>query len=430
MRLPVRGREVITKMDFEVEWTVGQLRFQEEVRTWLGEHVPEIPDHADPAQLTAEEYAKQRALGRALGEKGWLYPAMPTEFGGGGMPLDTAMIIEEELDRYHLATPPYYDTGGRLGAASILVWGTEEQKSYFLPQILRGEVRTWQLLSEPESGSDLASVATTAVRDGDEYVVNGTKIFVGSNHGADYSWMIVRTDPEGERHRNLSWFMVPMQEPGITIQPMDLLLVGGERGAASGVKNTIFFDNVRVPAFNLVGGENNGWTVAGTHLEIEHGLMRSAVRNDDMLDRVLAHARNTTRAGTPLSADPEVRETLVEFYIQSQITRLLHFRNFAYRVQERQLTYEGPQAYLHQKRSVLVKARAVLDVMGPRALLTDPEWAVDDGHVEVHQRGSIVEQHPGGTAEIQRVIMARRLGIGRAVQEEPGPLPEAEQAGQ
>jgi len=417
-------------MDFDLEWTAEQRAFQAEVRAWLEQHVPEISDHADPADLTAEEYSHQRKLGRELGEKGWLYPAMPVEYGGGGLDLGMAMIIEEELDRYHLATPPYYDTGGRLGSASIMVWGTDEQKEFFLPKIFKGAVRTWQLLSEPESGSDLASVSTAAYRDGDEYVISGTKIFVGSNHGAEYSWMIVKTDPEGNRHENLSWFMVPMDSPGITVEPMDLLLVGGERGAASGVKNTVYFDSVRLPAFNLVGGENNGWQVASTHLEIEHGLLRSAVRSDEMLDLVLDYARETTRGGRPLTEDLDVQNALVEFYIQSQVTRLLHFRNFAYRAQGRQLTYEGPQAYLHQKRSALVKAKAVLEVMGPRALVSDPEWAVAGGHVEVHQRASIVEQHPGGTAEIQRVIIARRLAIGRDQREEPGQLPSTVQEGQ
>ena len=409
-------------MDFDIGWTQEQESFRAEVRGWLEQHVPELPDHADPARLTADEYAKQRKLGRELGAKGWLYPAMPAEYGGGGMSMDMAVVLEEELDRYGLALPPYYDTGGRLGAVSINVWGTDEQKAFFLPKICRGEVRTWQLLSEPESGSDLASVVTTALRDGDDYVVNGQKIFVGSNHGAEYAWMIVRTDPDGARHENLSWLMVPMDLSGITVEPMDLLFVGGERGSASGVKNTVFFDDVRVPGFNLIGGENNGWEVAGTHLEIEHGLLRSAVRGDDMLDRVMSYARTTKRAGKPLASDPDVQELLVDFYIQSQVTRLLHFRNFAFRAAGQRLTYEAPQAYLHQKRSALAKARAVLEVMGPRALIDDPEWAVAGGHVEAHQRASIVEQHPGGTAEIQRVIMARRLGIGRAEPEEPGRL--------
>ena len=408
-------------MDFELEWTPEQDVFRAEAREWVERNVPDVPDHPDPAKLTRAEYDLQREFGRKLGAKGWLYPTMPTEYGGGGLSMELAMILEEELDRYNMPLPPYYDTGGKLGSMAILVWGSDEQKDYFLPRMLRGEVRTWQLLTEPESGSDLASVRTTATRDGDEYVVNGTKIFVGSSHGAQYSWTIVVTDPNAERHANLGWLMIPMNLPGITVEPMDLLFVGGERGAASGIKNTVYFDNVRVPAFNLVGGENNGWKVAATHLEIEHGLLRSAVREDPLTERVFEYARKAY--GTDRGVDPDVAERLVDFYIDSEVTRLLHFRNYAWRGQGRQLTYEGPQAYLYQKRSQLAKARAVLDIMGPQALVEAPgEWAVAEGHVEAHQRAAIVDQHPGGTAEIQRVIIARRLGIGRSSREEPGKL--------
>ena len=408
-------------MDFELEWTPEQDAFRAEAREWVERNVPDVPDHPDPAKLTRAEYDLQREFGRKLGAKGWLYPTMPAEYGGGGLSMELAMILEEELDRYNMPLPPYYDTGGKLGSMAILVWGSDEQKEYFLPQMLRGEVRTWQLLTEPESGSDLASIRTTATRDGDEYVVSGTKIFVGSSHGAQYSWTIVVTDPNAERHANLGWLMIPMNLPGITVEPMDLLFVGGERGAASGIKNTVYFDNVRVPAFNLVGGENNGWKVAATHLEIEHGLLRSAVREDPLTERVFEYARKAY--GTDRGVDPDVTERLVDFYIDSEVTRLLHFRNYAWRGQGRQLTYEGPQAYLYQKRSQLAKARAVLDIMGPQALVEAPsEWAVAEGHVEAHQRAAIVDQHPGGTAEIQRVIIARRLGIGRSSREEPGKL--------
>ena len=408
-------------MDFELEWTPEQDAFRAEAREWVERNVPNVPDHPDPAKLTRAEYDLQREFGRKLGAKGWLYPTMPAEYGGGGLSMELAMILEEELDRYNMPLPPYYDTGGKLGSMAILVWGSDEQKEHFLPRMLRGEVRTWQLLTEPESGSDLASVRTTATRDGDEYVVNGTKIFVGSSHGAEYSWTIVVTDPNAERHANLGWLMIPMNLPGITVEPMDLLFVGGERGAASGIKNTVYFDNVRVPAFNLVGGENNGWKVAATHLEIEHGLLRSAVREDPLTERVFEYARKAY--GTDRGVDPDVAERLVDFYIDSEVTRLLHFRNYAWRGQGRQLTYEGPQAYLYQKRSQLAKARAVLDIMGPQALVEAPsEWAVAEGHVEAHQRAAIVDQHPGGTAEIQRVIIARRLGIGRSSREEPGKL--------
>ena len=159
-------------------------------------HAPkDLQQRADPGELTHQDYLKQRKLGRDLGDQGWLYPTYPKEYGGGGLSPEEALIIEQELDGYRINLPPYYDSGGKLGAASIMVWGTEEQKSHFLPSIFRGRVRTWQLLTEPEAGSDLANVKTTAHRDGDDYVLNGQKIFVGSTHGADWSWMLVNTSP-------------------------------------------------------------------------------------------------------------------------------------------------------------------------------------------------------------------------------------------
>ena len=217
------------------------------------QHAPEIIQPADPVDLTEEQYQKRRDLGRRLGAKGWLWPTADPQYGGGGLSLDHSVVIEEEMDSYGLTVPPYYDSGGRLGGASIMVWGTEEQKQQFLPPILKGEVRTWQLLSEPEAGSDLANVKTTAERDGDDYVINGQKIYVGSSLGCDMVWTLTRTDTEAPRHQNLGWFMIPSDLPGITIQPMDLIISGGEGGAGSGVKNTVYFDNVRVPATHLIG---------------------------------------------------------------------------------------------------------------------------------------------------------------------------------
>ena len=410
-------------MDFELRFTPEQEAFRKKVQGWLKENLPEgMESPADPGQLTASGYQKQRELGRKLGEKGWLYPTFPKEYGGGGLSPEETLILDEETDRYGLTLPPYYDSGGKLGAASILVWGSEEQKRHFLPLVLKGQIRTWQLLTEPEAGSDLAGVRSAAVRDGDDYVINGQKIFVGSTHGAEYLWMIVNTDPDGKRHENLSWFMVPMDLPGITVSQMDILFAGGERGAASGAKQTVYLEDVRVPAFNLVGGENNGWKVAGTHLELEHGLMQSSNTGQEVLERVFRLCGEQQRDGKPLSQDPSVRELLVDMYIDGEIGRLLNLRNFWIRAVHRPLTYEGPQSYLHTKRSALRTAKAVQKILGPHALTNDEEWGLEDGHVEVHQRGAIVAQHPGGTAEIQKVIMARRLGIGRAAREKAGVL--------
>ena len=409
-------------MDFEPTYTPEQEEFRQEVRDWLAENVsPDIAHPPDSINITEEQYQLRRGLGRKLGEKGWLWATAPEEYGGGGLSLDHAVVIEEEVDSYGLTIPPYYDSGGRLGGASIMVWGTEEQKQTFLPPIFRGEVRTWQLLTEPEAGSDLANAKMSADRDGDEYVINGQKIYVGSSLGCDYMWTITCTDNEAPRHQNLGWFMIPADLPGITIQPMELLISGGESGAGSGVKNTVFFDNVRVPAFNLIGGENEGWKVATTHLELEHGTGGRIGRNW-LVDHLFEYCRENQRNGQPLTKDPDVRDKLVDIYIEAEIARLFNLRNYWMRHSKAEITYEGPQASYWRKMSGLRMSQSILDILGPSALTFDPQWGAAEGHMEAHQRSAIVAIHPGGTADIQKLIMARRIGIGREVREKAGAL--------
>jgi alkylation response protein AidB-like acyl-CoA dehydrogenase len=409
-------------MDFEPTYTQEQEEFRQEVREWLKDNVSsDITHPPDSINITEEQYQLRRALGRKLGEKGWLWATAPEEYGGGGLSLDHAVVIEEEVDSYGLTVPPYYDSGGRLGGASIMVWGTEEQKQAFLPPIFRGEVRTWQLLTEPEAGSDLANAKMSADRDGDAYVINGQKIYVGSSLGADFMWTITCTDNEAPRHQNLGWFMIPANLPGITIQPMDLLISGGESGAGSGVKNTVFFDNVRVPAFNLIGGENEGWKVATTHLELEHGTGGRIGRNW-LVDHLFEYCRENKRNGQPLTKDPEVRDKLIDIYVEAEIARLFNLRNYWMRHSKAEITYEGPQASYWRKMSGLRMSQSILDILGPSALTYDPQWGAADGHVEAHQRSAIVAIHPGGTADIQKLIMARRIGIGREVREKAGAL--------
>ncbi len=409
-------------MDFEPRYTQEQQDFRSEVKDWLVRYLPDGLEYpADSEDLSYEGYLALRKLGRSLGVMGWLWPTAPTEYGGGGLSIDHAIVIEEELDEYDLSLPPYYDSGGRLGGASVLVWGSEEQKDFFLPPIFTGEVRTWQLLTEPGAGSDLAGVQMSATRDGDDYVLNGQKVYVGSSHGAEMLWTIARTDPDGARHQNLSWFMVPTDSPGITIQPMDLLITSGEGGAGTGTKNTIFFDDVRVPAFNLIGGENRGWQVATTHLELEHG-SGGTIRRNRLVDRLFEYASALRSDGRPLSDDHEIKDLLVDVFVEAEISRLFGLRNYWMRHARKDLAHEGPQHSLYRKQSGLRSAKAMLEILGPYALTNDPKWDRSEGHMEVFQRSSIVAMHPGGTAEIQKVIMARRLGLGRKTREQAGRL--------
>src|SRR5258706_720607 len=347
------GRERRRRMDFEVTYTEEQQRFRREVRAWLEATVPATMLRAPTsAEDNYRRYLELRDFGRKLGAKGWLYPTAPAKYGGGGLDVDHTIIIEEEVDRFDLSLPPYYDSGGRLGAATILVWGTEAQKQAFLPPIYKGEVRTWQLLSEPGAGSDLAGVTTAAIRDGDDYVITGQKIFVGSDHGTDRIWMIACTKPGGNGHENLSWFMIDAHLPGITVQPMELMGTGGEGGTDPVQKNTVFFDQVRVPAFSLIGGENNRWKAASTHLELEHGAGGRIGRNR-VWDRLLAYCQQTKRDGVRLVEHADTRDTLADIYIKTQAMRLFDLRNFWLTYPKRPRSYHGPQLSYYRKMTGL-----------------------------------------------------------------------------
>ncbi len=233
--------------------------------------------------------------------------------------------------------------------------------------------------------------------------------------------MICLTDPEGKRHENLSWFIVPMDLPGITIVPMDLLTTGGEGGAGTGEKNTIFFDNVRIPATNLIGGLNNGWKVATTHLELEHG-GGGQIRKNDLVDRIINYCKTSESLGEPLIKNQDIQDNIVDIFIESEITRLFNLRNYWLAHANKQRTYEGPQSSFYRKTSALRIAEKILDILGPYAITNDEKWGLYDGAIELQHRGAIVGLHPGGTTDIQRVIMSRRIGIGREIKEQAGTL--------
>jgi 3-oxocholest-4-en-26-oyl-CoA dehydrogenase alpha subunit len=396
-------------MDFEVRYTEEQERFRNEVSAWLDENVPALllKGTATVMHATAEEYQAQRDFGRALGAKGWLYPSGPREYGGGGLDADASLVIMEEMGKRGLGLPPYYDAGGVLGGMAILVWGTEEQKRRYLPPIYQGEVRGWQLLSEPSAGSDLAGVQTTAVREGDEYVINGQKIYIGSENGADAYWTLARTGDPKDRHRNLSWFWIGGEHEGISHQPMRLI--------GSSEKNTVFLDNVRVPERALVGGENNGWKVATTHLELEHGFRADMILNQAgqrTFQELLEHCQQTTLDGRRLIDDPVVREAVAEAYARFEIQRVWGLRNY-WLAGQRTQTYEGAQAYFFDKVTGMLMTRLISDAAGPSAMVWNGPAPAAGGALARTAAIAIGASHGGGTIDIQRVVMSRRLGIGR-----------------
>ena len=396
-------------MDFAQSYTAEQQAFRKEVQQWLDGNLPpklEIPpsfeDYSDDLYNTAREFRKK------LGARGWHAPTWPKEIGGGGLDTDHAIVLAEELSKRQIPTVP--DAFG-LCAPAISAWGTPEMKRDILPRMLRGEVIAWQCFTEPEAGSDLASLKMRATKDGDDYVLNGQKIFVGYKFGADFLYTIAVSNPEAPRHQNISAFMVPADAPGVDIQHLELIAGGGKR--------TIFYDDVRVPATLRIGEEGKGWWVAQTTLELEHGGTGRIGARESIIDRAIAYCKTHTRHGKPLSSDPVVQQALIDLYIGSHIGRLFGMRNYWMRTSGQKFQHEGSQNSLHGKTYAPKLASRLLDVLGPYALLNDPEFGPLKGELENQQREA-TSTHPGGTPEIQKVIMARRIGMSRTPSEQQG----------
>jgi alkylation response protein AidB-like acyl-CoA dehydrogenase len=293
-------------------------------------------------------------------------------------------------------------------APVLLKFGSEEQKREFLPPILHGDISVWQVLTEPQGGSDVATCLTRAIRDGDNYVVNGQKVLVGYHHAPDYLWTLVCTNPSGKRHENLSWLYLPGSLPGITIQPMHLMM---------GIKNAVFFDNVRVPAKYLVGGENNGWQVAHTHLELEHGGGgEEGAGEDPLIERVIQYCREHDVDGKPLIEDPIVRETIAEIMIDLHTIRRFAQRIFWHRYVKKPHSYGGPQFRYFQRLARLRNAERLQRIMGVDALIQNLSvHEVEDFEYAVRSGPGMM--HGGGTLDTDRLIVARRLGLGRPAKE-------------
>ncbi len=398
-------------MDFNLQTDPpGIAGFRKEVRTWLQENMRGSEHLRWSASWSTredqEEYDFRRNLAGKLGAKGWLFPMFPKEYGGAGLTIDHQMVLETEMDRYGLSLNHVFYTLARIVAPVILKWGTEEQKREFLPPMARGEVSVWQVLTEPQGGSDVATCQTKAIREGDHYVVNGQKTMVGHHLPPEFLWTLVCTNPSGARHENLGWLHIPANLPGITIQHMHLMM---------GIKNTVFFDNCRVPTKYLVGGENNGWRVANTHLELEHG-GEGRVGVDPLVERAVEYCRKTKVGGRLLMEDDRVRETIADMMIELNTLKRFNQRNFWHRFSRKPHPYGGAQQRYFQRMARLRNGERLQQIMGCDALVQDLsvhevvdfEYAVRTGPGQLHG---------GGTLDTDRLVFARRVGLGRPTKE-------------
>jgi len=398
-------------MDFAVTFAPEMEAFREEVKSWLSVNAPKVTHSSDPRDYTQENEDNRDAFRRALGRKGWLYPVDATKWGGGGLTVEHAVVLYQELEKVHLSG--LAGLGSRTAVYGMLALGTDEQKNYWVPKFMKGEADSWQLLTEPHGGSDLASAKTTAILDGDDYVVNGSKIFVGEDFVPEFGTAIVMSDPTGARHQNLSYLVVPLRSPGITIQPLHLL-----NGIyPSGHKNMVFFDDVRIPAFNRIGGHNQGWQVAGINMEMEHGGSGS-IGEDQNLGRLVAALKELEWNGRPLIEDPDTREILGELIVERETQRLFGLRNYWMHQSRQRMEHEGPQLSYWGKAKAHSFVQKIHDLIGPYSVTRDPKYMVVQGWLESLQRNVFVQVHAAGGLNIQATIYARRLGLGRNSRDE------------
>ena len=398
-------------MDFNISADPPHVvEFRKEVRGWLEENMRGAEHLRWSASWSTredeKEYKFRRGLAEKLGEKGWLFPIYPKEYGGAGLSVDHQMVLETELFRYGLNLSHVFYTLARIVAPVLIRWGTEEQKREFLPPITRAEICVWQVLTEPHGGSDVANCQTKAIRDGDDYIVNGQKVMVGHHLPPDYLWTLVCNNPQGKRHENLGWLHIPANLPGITIQHMHLMM---------GIKNAVFFDNVRVPAKYLIGEENNGWKVANTHMELEHG-GDGRIGVDPVVERVVEYCQKNHIGGKPLIQDDKVRDVIADIMIELNTLRRFNQRNFWHRFAKVPHPYGGVQQRYFQRMARLRNGDRLQQIMGLDALVQDlsVHEVVD---FEYLVRSGPGQLHGGGTLDTDRLIFARRLGLGRPTQE-------------
>ena len=386
-------------------------RFRAEVREFLSTEIPdyfksesgEIEDAffgtGSPAYREAWSEWRQRVAAR-----GWIAPAWPREYGGAGLGVLEQFVMNEEFATH--GVPPPGGSGVIMAGPTIIAHGSEEQQREHLSGILSGETVWCQGFSEPGSGSDLASLQTRAVRDGDDYVINGQKIWTSGAHASNWMFCLVRSDPDAPKHRGISYLVLPMDSPGITVQPIQQMT--GNAGF-----NEVFFEDVRVPVRNRIGEENRGWYVGVTTLDFERSGISGAV---EVTQNVAELARLAIEVGATVR-NPALRHELVNRAVEASVLTLLSYRVITMQAQGMIPNYEASAAKLFSSELNQRVAQTGTKVGGLYAAITDPETpyrAASGGDFARGYMGTVSSTIAGGTSEVQRNIIAMRgLGLPR-----------------
>ena len=392
-------------MDFRD--TQDQDAWRSEVRTFLKTERPA----AMPADASRQDAARaagsyMREWRQKLSSKGWVAPAWPKEYGGAGLGVMEQFIMNEEF-----AEARAMNVGG-MGTSMIgptlIIHGSEEQKKEHLSRILAGEVQWCQGYSEPGSGSDLASLQTRAVRDGDDFVINGQKIWTTGAHNANWMFMLARTDPDAPKHRGITYFLLDMKSPGVTVRP--LINMGNLHHF-----NEVFFEDVRVPARNVLGEVNRGWYLGTTTLDFERSSIGNAVGQRQALEYYMRYWAEHKGDGTVVAKSETTRNEFTDRWIEAATAKMLSYRVITIQAEGRVPNHEASIAKLFNTELTQKIARTAMKICGTHGLLTDPDQAPMRARASTSYLGSVSSTIAGGTSEVQRNIVATRgLGLPRA----------------
>ena len=390
----------------EFRFTAEEDAFRAEVRDFIHKETPAPLRNSGGGEssFSTKNWPHTLEFRKKLGKRGWIGISWPKEYGGLGESLVKQAILKEELSYWRA---PMLDAQAYQLGPSLIVHGTEEQKKRYLPGIASAEDVWCQGFSEPNSGSDLASLQTRADVDGDEFVINGQKIWTSGAHLAEYIHLLARTDPEAPKHRGISYFLFSMKTPGVTVKPI--------RQANDGEGfNEVYFDNVRIPKDSIFGELNRGWYVATTTLDFERSNVAGAAGAQRNLDDLVAYCTETTRLGERLIDRPDVRYRLAEAAVEIQVARMLSYRVLSLQAGGGVPNMEASLAKLFStdvSHRLAIRGMEILGLTGQ--LHGGGQHAPMNGQRLTHYLSTMCSVG-GGSQEIQRNIIATRgLGLPR-----------------
>jgi alkylation response protein AidB-like acyl-CoA dehydrogenase len=383
----------------DLNLTPSEQSFRDEFRAWLKANIPSDWD-ASGFDDSEHRFEYLRAWQKKMYEAGWVGLSWPKEYGGRGATLMEQTIFIEEMAR--AAAPPLINVLGlSLLGPTLIAYGTEAQKQRFLPNILSADEIWCQGYSEPNAGSDLASLRTEAVLDGDHFIVNGQKTWTSFGHYADWCFGVVRTDPNAAKHKGLTYMLIDMRSPGVKVRPLKQMTGESEF-------NEVFFQNVRVPAENVVGEVNGGWQISIATLMFERGTLGASLQITfkRQIERLIELSRRIDHNGRPASEDSSIRQKLAQIYTEIEIFRLNQMRTLTRMARTGVPGPEGSIQKIFWSEMNQRMQQVAMEILGPFGQLTrESEYAVDHGqwaHAYLRSRGNTIE---AGTSEIQRNII-------------------------